>query len=78
MTQLMNTIQGTYDRTVADKIGISKHAIRMLVLSNQLPSIKIGKGTHLINYDVLLNFLNTGSVDIKPITTEPQIRKVEV
>lgn len=78
MAQLMNTIQGTYDRTVSEGIGISKHAIRMLVLSNQLPSVKLGKGTHLINYNVLLNFLNTGSNDIKPITNDNQIRKIEV
>lgn len=73
MALLINTINGTYDRCVSENIGISKNLIRSLVSSGQIPVIRAGR-TVLINYDVLMRYLETGSSepqtgagDIKPV-----------
>jgi hypothetical protein len=55
------TISKTFERCQAENIGISKHLIRSLSASGQIPTIMAGK-TRLINYDVLMEFLNTGSI----------------
>ena len=65
------TISKTYERCQAENIGISKHLIRSLAASEQIPSIMAGK-TRLINYDVLMEFLNTGSIQ-KPKFMGPEV-----
>lgn len=61
MAQLINTISGTYKRCCDEEIGISRNLIRNLALSGTIPTVQAGKTT-LINYDVLMNYLNTGQV----------------
>ena len=68
------TISKTFERCQAENIGISKHLIRSLAASGQIPSIKAGTTT-LINYDVLMEFLNNGTVQ-HPETKVPEVGKV--
>lgn len=58
----MNTISGTYERCQAENIGISKNLIRQLALNGTIPTVLVGKKTHLINYDILMEYLKTGTV----------------
>lgn len=54
----MATITTTFERCQADNLGISKNLLRQLVKSGEIPSILVGKSTRLINYDLLLKYLN--------------------
>lgn len=62
MAQLMNSIQGTYERCQAENIGLSKNLLRNLIKSDTIPCVRVGKNQVLINYDVLMEYLNTGTV----------------
>jgi len=73
MAKMMNTIRETYRRCVEEDIGISEHFIRTLAMSGELPVIKAGRTT-LINFNVLMRYLETGSCeqqedvdDIRPV-----------
>lgn len=70
MAQLMNTINGTYERAVKEGFGISKNLLRSLIKSNTIPYVKVGNNQVLINFEVLQNFLITGNATIpEPIAT---------
>ncbi len=69
------TISKTFERCQAENIGISKHLIRQLCASGQIPTIKAGT-TNLINYDLLMEFLNTGTVQ-RPEFKAPEVGKVK-
>lgn len=76
MKQLMNTINGTYERCQMENIGISKNLIRSLVKSGTIPYVRVGSNQVLINFEVLINYLVTGSVDLNETTTANEIRPV--
>ena len=78
MAQLMNTIAGTYERCQSEGVGISRNLIRELALSGTIPTVLVGKNTRLINFDVLMNFLNTGTPEKKPEYNASDIRRIEV
>ncbi|MDD4592241.1 MAG: hypothetical protein PHG06_17715 [Parabacteroides sp.] len=69
------TINKTFERCQAENIGISKHLIRQLASSGQIPSIMAGK-TRLINYDLLLDFLNNGTVQTPQSETAGHIKPI--
>lgn len=57
----MATIAKTHERCEAEGIGISKNLIRQLVLTRTIPVVRVGKNTHLINWDQLIQFLEDGT-----------------
>ncbi len=62
MRRVMDVLDRTYEKACEDGLGISRNAIRELVLTGQLPCVRIGK-KRLINYNVLLALLQTGTVE---------------
>lgn len=58
---IMGSISATYERCKEENIGISKSQIRYLVSNNVIPSVKIGT-KYLVNYNVLMGYLNRGIV----------------
>ncbi len=62
MRRVMDPLDRTYEKTIEDGLGISRNAIRELVLTGQLPCVRIGK-KRLINYNVLLALLQTGTIE---------------
>lgn len=77
---MMATIQGTYERAQAENIGISRNAIRELVLSGAIPSVRIGEkqSMRLVNYQVFLDFIFGNSVNTTKQPQPGQIRKINV
>lgn len=71
MGQLMNTINGTFERCKKENIGISKNLIRNLVKSNTISYVQVGNNQVLINFEVLKEYLSTG-------TTQPSKVKGEI
>lgn len=59
---IMGSISATYERCKEENIGISKSQIRYLVNNNVIPSVRIGT-KYLINWNVLMNYLNRGIVE---------------
>ena len=57
----MGTISTTYQRCLAENVGISKHLIRELATSGRIPSIMAGT-TRIISFDVLMEYLDSGIV----------------
>lgn len=76
MVQLMNTINGTYERAVKEGLGISKNLLRSLIKSNTIPYVKVGNNQVLINFEVLQNFLVTGNATAPQPETAGQIRPI--
>ena len=77
---LLQTLDGTYKRAVEENLGISKNALRDLVLSGTIPSICIGesKRTRLINFEILRSFLYSWEVHVPQAPEPGQIRKINV
>lgn len=61
----MATIQKTYERCQSEGIGISRNLIRNLAISGEVPCVLAGT-TRLLNYDKLLEYLETGTVKNPP------------
>ena len=57
----MGTIRTTFERCKAENIGVSRNFIRELAISGRIPSIMAGK-TRLINFDILMEYLNSGTI----------------
>ena len=76
MEQLMNTINGTYERAVKEGLGISKNLLRSLVKSNTIPYVKVGNNQVLINFSVLQNFLITGNATAPEQKVVGEIRPI--
>jgi len=72
----MATIAKTYERCEAEGIGISKNLIRQLVLTRTIPTVRVGKNTHLINYDQLMQFLENGTPQQRN-ASDGSIRRIE-
>jgi hypothetical protein len=68
------TINKTFERCQAENIGISKHLIRSLASSGQIPTIQAGK-TKLVNYEILMEFLN-GTIQPRQPEIAGQIRPI--
>lgn len=76
MTQLMNTINGTFERCQKENIGISKNLIRSMVKSNTIPYVRVGSNQVLINFEVLKNYLSTGTVQTPESRSNREIRPI--
>jgi excisionase family DNA binding protein len=76
MEQLLNTINGTFDRCQRENIGISKNLLRSLVKSNTIPYVKVGNNQTLINFEVLKAFLFTGNATAAQPQPAGQIRPI--
>jgi len=76
MEQLMNTINGTYDRAAREGLGISKNLLRSLVKSNTIPYVKVGNNQVLINFETLKTFLFTGNATTPQSKTAGQIPQI--
>ena len=76
MAQLMNTINGTYNRCQLENIGISKNLLRSMVKDGIIACVHVGKNQVLINYDVLMSYLNTGGVQTSTPEVSGDIRPV--
>ncbi len=76
MEQLMNTINGTYERAVKEGLGISKNLLRSLVKSNTIPYVRVGNNQVLINFSVLQNFLITGTAQPPELKANGEIRRI--
>lgn len=61
----MATIAKTFERCEAERIGISKNLIRGLAKAGKIPCVLVGESTLLINYDGLIDYLNTGTQQIQ-------------
>ncbi len=72
----------TIDQTAAllreadPQTAFTKTALRRLVVTGQLPSVRVG-AKYLISLDALEEFLAMGSVADKPLV-EPGIRRVDL
>ena len=73
----MATIAKTYERCEAEGIGISRNLIRQLVLTGTINSVKVGKSTHLINWDQLILFLTQGTPREADVNEQGLIRRIE-
>lgn len=67
--QQTNTIQGTYERSKADNLGISKNFIRQSCLDGKLKHCRAGNKI-LIYYPNLLDLIQNGD---QPAQLEPSI-----
>lgn len=57
----MATIGGTFERAQAEGLGLSRNLIRNLALSGEIPTVKVGTNTRLINWYVLMDYLYQGT-----------------
>lgn len=55
-------------KTADPESQLTKHALRQMVLNNEIPSVLIGKRKRLINYDALLTKLGNLQVASSPST----------
>jgi hypothetical protein len=69
------TISKTYERIQENNIGISKHLLRQLCASGQIPVIKAGK-TNLINWNCLMSFLDGEPAQAPQPETNRQIKPI--
>ena len=75
----MASIARTFQRAEAEGLGISQHMIRQLCISGEINPVVVGKRTYLVNWDNLLNYLETGSVKSKKETPDDgKIHRIEV
>jgi len=66
-----------YIKSLDEKTGISGNAIRMLVVSGKVPSVKIGK-KYLVNVDTLMNYFEdklSGEVE-DDLQKDPEPREI--
>lgn len=56
---LMNNITATYKRCQKENIGLSLNHLRYICKAGVIPTCRIGN-KHLINWDVLMEYLKTG------------------
>lgn len=59
-----------------EKTALTKHAIRQLVISGELPSVRVGN-KYLLSMEALEQYLLFGTI-IKVQEETPQIRRIEV
>lgn len=64
-------------RAADSETGLTEHALRRLILSGALPSVRCGT-KYLINMDVLTDYLYKGSYDgeVAPVSRYGSIRAV--
>lgn len=64
-------------RAADSDTALTEHALRRLILSGELPSVRCGT-KYLINMDVLINYLYNGSCGVgnAPVNDYGNIRKV--
>ena len=56
---LMNNITATYKRCKEENIGLSLNHLRYICKKGIIPTCRIGN-KHLVNWDVLMEYLKTG------------------
>ena len=69
------TISRTFERCQENNIGISKHLLRQLCLSGQIPVIKAGN-VNLINWDQLMKFLDGELVQVSEQAKSGEIKRI--
>jgi len=74
----MRTLDGCIEELKREdpNTSLTRHALRLMVLSGQVPSIKVGAGAgkYLINYDGLLSVLSGECA--KPEILRGNIRRI--
>lgn len=62
-------------KETAQKAGLAEHYVRQLILQNKVIHVKAGK-KYLINFELFVNFLNTGECTAPTEATTGTIRRL--